>query len=129
MTTNTSIPIFGSFKRALNNAGIPTKSARAFWGGISNSGDIVVTSWTDEEREYGRRTIHRPRSNHGRLKDAWDAGNIKVGAEVKVILLRRRGSPEQVPAAIKDAALLGNVWRVISVAQRSADIEEVGATK
>ena len=48
------LPPFGKFVDALNAAGVDTPTARGFWGGVTPSGEIVVTSWTDANDGSGR---------------------------------------------------------------------------
>jgi hypothetical protein len=63
-----------------------------FWGGENSDGEIVVTSWIDANDGAGRFRIWRPKTNHGGLKAQWEVGNIRVGTEVRLILLRQRGN-------------------------------------
>src|SRR5271169_506127 len=64
----------------------------ALLGGVIPEGDIVVTSWTDEPAGNGGFFIHRPDTDHGGLKTAWEVGNIQVGTEERMILVRQRGN-------------------------------------
>ena len=111
------LPPFGKFLDQLQAAGVETKNARGFWGGVSPEGGIVVTSWTDRHDGNGRFFIKRPETNHGGLKTAWEVGNIHVGAEVRMILVRQRGDipAGQLGRTVKDAALLAGKWRVVKM--------------
>jgi hypothetical protein len=73
------------YTEALNAAGVVTGTGRGFWGGIAQDGTIVVTSWTTDN-DNGRRLIHKPFTNHGGLRRAWESGDIAIGAQVRVIL-------------------------------------------
>ena len=111
------LPPFGKLLDQLRAAGLRTGSARGFWGGVTPGGKIVVTAWTDEHDSEGRFDIWRPRTNHGGLKIAWEAGNVHPGAEVRVILLRQRGN---VPSgefgrSVAAAALMPGEWRVVKM--------------
>jgi hypothetical protein len=122
------LPRFGKFLDQLRAAGVETKNAHGFWGGVTPEGEIVVTSWIDNHDGNGRFAISRPLTNHGSLKTAWEIGNIHVGAEVRMILVRQRGN---IPLGedgrtVKDAALLAGKWRVVKmVADREAHVEEL----
>jgi hypothetical protein len=87
------LPPFGKFLAALNAAGVVTRTARGFWGGVTTEGEIIVTSWTDANDGTGRFYIWRPNTNHGELKTAWEVGNIRVGpradAALSKLLTRR----------------------------------------
>jgi hypothetical protein len=114
MDTKFKVPVFYKYKDVLNLCGVRTNSARSFWGGVTDKGEIVVTTWLDAKNDEGHFYIWRPKTNHGGLKDQWDARNMCQGAEVIVILLRQRGN---VPIgkgnrSIKDAALMPEKWRV-----------------
>jgi hypothetical protein len=63
--------------------------------------------------EPGRRYIWKPTTNHGGLRDLWDAGVIKPGARVRLIELRSRGEATEVVSA----RLLPGWWRVVSPPQ------------
>jgi hypothetical protein len=122
------IPPFGRFLDQLNAAGLQTGTARGFWGGVTPTGEIVVTSWTDDNNPGGRFYIHRPPTNHGGLKTAWEVRNIEEGTEVRMILVRQRGN---VPAGqpgrqVKDAVLMPNRFRVAEMVDPNhALIEEI----
>jgi hypothetical protein len=109
---------FDKFTKVLNDAGIITGSGQGFWGGVTADGEIVVTSWIDGNDGAGRFYIGRPKTNHGGLKDQWDVGNIRVGSEVRMILLRQRG---RVPFCntlrrrVSDAVLTLSKWRVVEL--------------
>ena len=121
------LPRFGKFLDQLQAAGVETKNARGFWGGVTSEGGIVVTSWTDHHDGNERFLIHRPETNHGGLKTAWEVGNIHVGVEVRMILVRQRGdiAKGQHGRTVKDAALLPGNWRVVEmISDREARIEE-----
>jgi hypothetical protein len=122
------VPPFGKFLNHLNGAGVETESARGFWGGITPEGEIVVTAWTDHNDGNGRFQIWRPQTNHGNLKTAWELGNIRVGAEVKLILIRQRGNvpPGKQGREIAAAALMPEKWKVVKVSGdgKSAFVEE-----
>jgi hypothetical protein len=114
MTAPFKLPPFGKFLDALNAAGVETRTARGFWGGVTPAGEIIVTSWTDGNDGAGRFYIWRPSTNHGGLKTAWEVGNFRVGAEVRMILLRQRGN---VPLGVEGrsvagAALMPGKWRI-----------------
>lgn len=108
------LPTFGPYLDQLNSAGIKTKTGRGFWGGIGDDGIPVVTSWIDQHDPKGRFYIWRPRTNHGRLKDEWDAGNIRKGTEVRLILLRNR-APGAARPVVANAALMPGKWHVAQV--------------
>ncbi len=119
----------GRFVDALNAAGIKTATARGFWGGIADNGDIVVTSWTDARDARGRYYIWRPATNHGGLKAQWEFGNIRVGTAVRLILLSQRGNlPLGVPGrSVARAELKPAKWRVAELtegAQWQAVVEQ-----
>jgi hypothetical protein len=119
------LPRFGKFLDQLQAAGVETKTARGFWGGVTPEGGIVVTSWTDHHDGNGRFSIHQPATNHGGLKTAWEVGNIHVDAEVRMILVRQRGNiPKGQPGrTVKDAALTLENWRVVEmISDREARI-------
>jgi len=105
---------FGKFLDQLNEAGVETASARAFWGGVTPDGEIVVTSWTDSNDGNGCFYIWRPNTNHGGLRTAWEVGNIRPGAMVRLILLRQRGNVSygQNKRSVAGAALMPGKWRV-----------------
>jgi hypothetical protein len=107
------LPPFGKFLDQLKAAGIQTATGRGFWGGVTPNGKIVVTSWTDQRIGEDRFKIWRPKTNHGGLKTAWEVGNVRVGTEVRVILIRRRG---KLPgSSIGAAALTREKWRVVEL--------------
>ena len=107
------LPPFGKFLAALTAAGVVTRTARGFRGGVTAEGEIIVTSWTDTNDGDGRFYIWRPNTNHGELKTAWEVGNIRVGTEVRMILLRQRGyAPIGEPRSVMEAALMPGKWRV-----------------
>jgi hypothetical protein len=111
------VPPFGKFHNQLKAAGIATDSPRGFWGGVTEDGEIVVTAWTDQHNGQGRFKIWRPQTNHGHLKTAWELGNIKAGALVRLILIRQRGNvpPGEEGREVAAAALLPGKWRVVKV--------------
>lgn len=117
MTIPIKVPAFGKFLNQLKGAGVQTNSARGFWGGVTPEGVIVVTVWTDEKQGDGSFKIWRPRTNHGNLKTAWEVGNIQVGTEVRVILVRQRGSVPSGGAGrqIAGAALMPDKWKVVKI--------------
>ena len=65
----------------------------------------------------GRFYISRPETDHGGLKTAWQVGNIHVGAEVRLILVRQRGDvPLGEPGRrVNAAALMAGKWRVVEM--------------
>ncbi len=111
------LPAFGKFLDALNAAGVKTGTARGFWGGVTEDGKIVVTSWTDANDRNGRFLIWRPTTNHGGLKTQWEVGNIRVGTEVRMILLRQRGDVPigEGKRSVAGAALMPGKWRVVEL--------------
>lgn len=111
------LPPFGKFLDALNAAGVETRTARGFWGGITGAGEVVVTSWTDANDQTGRFYIWRPPTNHGGLKTAWEMGHIREGTEVKLILLRQRGNEPLGGGArsVAGAILMPEKWRVVEL--------------
>jgi len=112
------VPPFGRFLDQLNAAGLETRTARGFWGGVTPTGEIIVTTWIDQNLGQGRFAIWRPRTNHGGLKTAWEVGNIHVGTEVRVILVRNRGpvpDDDEAVRSVADAALLPGKWRVVKM--------------
>jgi hypothetical protein len=114
MSATFKLPPFGKFVDALNAAGVETRTARGFWGGVTPKGEIVVTSWTDANDGSGRFTIWRPSTNHGGLRTEWEVGNIRVGTEVRLILLRQRGAAPIGGKArsVAGAALMPGKWRI-----------------
>jgi hypothetical protein len=114
MSAAFKLPPFGKFLDALNAAGVETRTARGFWGGVTPDGEIVVTSWTDANDGSGRFYIWRPSTNHGGLKTEWEVGNIRVGTEVRMILLRQRGAAPIGGEArsVAGAALMPGKWRI-----------------
>src|SRR5271155_4514355 len=114
MSAPLKLPLFGKFVDALNAAGVKTGSARGFWGGVTDDGSIVVTSWIDGNDGSGRFYIWEPPTNHGGLRNQWEVGNIRIGTEVRMILLRQRGNlPIGVPGrSVAGAALMPGKWRV-----------------
>jgi hypothetical protein len=119
MTNPIKVPAFGKFLNQLKGAGVRTESARGFWGGVTPDGEIVVTAWIDQNDGHGRFKIWRPHTNHGRLKEQWEVGNIRVGTEVRVILIRQRGNvPSGKPGRqVGAAALMPEKWRVAEIAR------------
>jgi hypothetical protein len=108
------LPPFRTFLRTLNEAGVETRSARGFWGGITPHGDIVATAWIDRRGGHNGFVISRPRTRHGGLRDAWDLGRITDGALIRLIILRQRGdAPPGERRQMKDAALMPGQWRVM----------------
>src|SRR5687767_1474510 len=79
-----------TFLSALNEAGVVTATARGFWGGVAADGSIVVTGWRDLRAPGGGYLVWRPRDNKGGLKAAWERGEMIVGTEVKLIVLKAR---------------------------------------
>jgi hypothetical protein len=118
MTNPIKVPPFGKFLNQLKGAGVQTESARGFWGGVTPDGEIVVTAWIDQNDGHGRFTIWRPKTNHRRLKEQWEVGNIRAGTEVRVILVRQRGNvPSGKPGRqIAAATLMPGKWRVAEIA-------------
>ena len=114
MSAAFKLPPFGKFVDALNAAGVETRTARGFWGGVTRDGEIVVTAWTDGNDGGGRFYIWRPSTNHGGLKTQWEVGNMRVGTEVRMILLRQRGATPIGGEArsVAGAALMPGKWRV-----------------
>jgi hypothetical protein len=113
MSARFKLPPFGKFLAALTAAGVVTRTARGFWGGVTTEGEIIVTSWTDANDGTGRFYIWRPNTNHGELKTAWEVGNIREGTEVRMILLRQRGkAPIGERRSVMEAALMPGKWRV-----------------
>ncbi len=117
------LPSFSKYTDVLKAAGVHTGSARGFWGGVSDKDEIVVTTWIDTHDSTDRFYIWRPKTNHGRLRDQWDVGNIRVGTEVRVILLRQRGHlPIGEPGReIAGAALLPGKWKVFEMPGERSD--------
>lgn len=114
MAAALKLPVFGKYGDALHSAGVKTKNARGFWGGVGTGGQIVVTSWTDKNDGKGRFTIWRPQTNHGRLRDEWEIGNIGVGTEVRLIMLRN-GAPGKKHRVVASAALMPGKWQVVKM--------------
>jgi hypothetical protein len=111
-------PPFGSFLSALHAAGVSTGTARGFWGGVTEDGEIVVTAWTDKIDGPGRFIVSRPQTNHGGLKTAREVRNIRVGTEVTLILIRQRGNKQHGRTVDKAASMPGK-WRVVKIANDS----------
>lgn len=130
MNTIHKLPPFGTFLDALRAAGVQTGTARGFWGGVDEHGEIVVTSWIDQHDENRRFYIWKPLTNHGGLKAQWEIGNMRPGTEVRMILLRQRGqtTPLGVPRQVKDAVLMPGKWRITETTENEdwqAVIEQV----
>lgn len=127
------LPPSGKFVDQLRAAGIQTKAARGFWGGVTPEGEIVVTSWLDDADQrdpskVNRFYIYRPKTNHGGLKTAWEVGNIRVGTEVRMILIKQRGTiPVEDPGrSVASARLMPRKWRVVEmVSSKKASIEQI----
>ena len=118
MTTTLIHPsAFGKFLDKLNAAGVKTKSARGFWGGVAANGKIVVTAWTDGHDGAGRRRIWRPKTNHGGLRTMWEVGNMRVGTQVSLILVQQRGTvpPGKPGRSVARAALMPTRWRIVKL--------------
>lgn len=111
------LPPFGKFLDALTDAGVKTRTARGFWGGVAPGGEIVVTTWTDANDGTGRFYIWRPKTNHGGLRTEWEVGNIRVGTEVRTILLRQRGNVSigEPGRSVAGAVLMRGKWRVVEL--------------
>jgi hypothetical protein len=111
------LPPFGKFHAVLNAAGVETASARGFWGGVTKDGEVVVTSWLDANDKTGRFYIWKPHTNHGGLKTQWEIGNIRVGTDVRMILLRQRGNLPigQKGRAVAGAVLMPGKWRIVEL--------------
>jgi hypothetical protein len=119
------VPRFGKMLDQLRAAGLETRNARGSWGGITPAGGIVATAWTDQPAGDGRFLIKRPRTNHGGLKAAWDTGSLRVGTELRLILIHPRGQPApNGRRQIKDAALMPQTWRVVEVIDDAQAIVE-----
>lgn len=106
------------YTEALNAAGVKTGTGRGFWGGIAEDGAIVVTSWIQPDNfKDGRRRIHKPLTNHGGLRRAWDSGEVAVGVKVRVILTDPGNSEKtgDKKKAVKAASVLPGYWRVAAV--------------
>ena len=54
------LPPFGKFVDALNVAGVETRTARGFWGGIVPNGDVVLVG----RFERRQRPLHHLASEH-----------------------------------------------------------------
>jgi hypothetical protein len=110
---------FGKFLDALNAAGVKTRNARGFWGGVTEDGEIVVTAWTDESPGDGQYRIWKPKTNHGGLKQAWDSENVRSGADVRLIIICQTGDlPSGVPGRkIGGAELMPGKWRIREIKQ------------
>ncbi len=111
------LPPFEKYQTVLNLAGVDTASARGFWGGVTTNDEIIVTSWLDANDGKGRFYIWRPKTNHGGLKCQWEVGNIRLGTEVCLILLRQRGNLAigKPGRSIADAVLMPSKWRVVEL--------------
>jgi len=109
-----ALPAFGTYLDQLNSVGIETKTGRGFWGGIGKGGIPVVTSWIDTHNSKRQFYIWRPPTNHGGLKDEWDAGSIRAGTEVRLILLKNR-APDADRPVVGSAAVMPGKWRVVKV--------------
>jgi hypothetical protein len=111
------LPPFEKFHTVLNKAGIDTGTARGFWGGVTKDGDLVVTSWLDGHDDDGRFYVWRPKTNHGGLKDQWEVGNIRIGTEVHLILLRQKGNVpvDKQGRIVAGAVLMPGKWRVVKL--------------
>jgi hypothetical protein len=122
-----ALPPAKKYLDALRAAGIRTGTARGFWGGVTEGGEVVVTTWIDGGAGPDRFWIWEPPTNHGGLRDEWRVGNIRAGALVKLILVHQRGniplddrsSPDvdRRPARrqVAGARLMPGLWRVVEV--------------
>ena len=122
-----TLPRFGTLLEALTKAGVETKSARGWWGGVTRDDDIVVTAWIDAVAGGGRFTIFRPTTRHGGLRDMWEVGRIEPGAPVKLIIVRQRGNVPfgQEGRQVHSAGLMPGQWRICKVNGDSAIVEPV----
>ncbi len=112
------------FTEALNAAGVKTGTGRGFWGGIAEDGAIVVTSWIQpKDLKDGRRRIHKPFTNHGGLRRAWDSGEVAVGTKVRVILTDPGNSEKtgDKKKAVKAACVLPGYWKVVEFDEYTDD--------
>ncbi|WP_206454462.1 hypothetical protein [Aurantimonas marina] len=109
------LPPFQKYHEALISAGVRTATARGFWGGVTEDGQIVATSWIDANDGKGRFSIFRPLTNHGNLKTQWEVGNMQVGTEIRLILLRQRGNKilGEGGRVVKDAVLMPGKWKIV----------------
>jgi len=114
---NIKLPPSTKYLDALNAAGVETRTARGFWGGVASDGTIVVTSWTDANDGNGRFYLWRPKTNHGGLRTQWEVGNIRTGTEVRLILLEQRGRlPIGEPGrSVACAYQMPAKWRVVEI--------------
>jgi len=116
------------FTEALNAAGVKTGTGRGFWGGVAQDGAIVVTSWIQpKDVKDGRRRIHRPFTNHGGLRRAWDSGEIAVGTKVRVILTDPGNSETTGKKAVKAACVLPGYWRIVTFGEYEANTPHLTA--
>jgi hypothetical protein len=123
MNTHIKVPTFGKYLDALRAAGVETNSGRGFFGGLATDGAIVVTAWIHDNNGKGRFKIFRPHTNHGRLLEQWQLGNIHEGTEVRLILVRDRAVGAHVVAG---GALMEGKWKVVSVTRdgKNAFVEQ-----
>lgn len=122
---NLKLPTFTTYQLALREAGVETASARGFWGGVSNNGDIVLTTWIDAGTGGGGFQVWKPKTRHGGLMDMWDLGRIQVGAKVRVIIIRPKGHSSRLGEArsIHSAGLTSGYWRVTEAGEDLAVVE------
>lgn len=96
--------------------GTVTESSRGFWGGVTKDGTIVVTAW-DDSRPAGETyyEFKRPRRANGGLQAAWDDGRVRIGVEVRLIIIEPvdRSVPYGARGRkVKSAKLLRGSWRI-----------------
>jgi hypothetical protein len=100
----------------LNLHGKVVQAARGCWGGKTLDGKYCITVWEDAAVGNGRYFSWKPSKNNGGLLAAWNSGELRAGAEVRVIVLRQKG--KQVIGGgkrnIDGGLLLQGPWRVVA---------------
>lgn len=96
--------------------GTITESSRGFWGGVTDDGTIVVTAW-DDSRPNGENyyEFKRPRRTNGGLQAAWDDGRVRVGSDVRLIILEpldRSIAYGKKGRKVKSAKLMQGAWYI-----------------
>jgi hypothetical protein len=112
----------GSYLAILQQLGIRTsqgtvtQSSRGFWGGVTDDGTIVVTTW-DDSRPAGESYFEfkRPRRANGGLQAAWDDDRVRIGVAVRLIVIEPldRSVPYGARGRkVKSARLMPGFWRI-----------------
>ncbi len=100
--------------------GTVTQSSRGFWGGVTDDGTIVVTTW-DDSRPAGESYFEfkRPRRANGGLQAVWDDERVRIGVAVRLIVIEPldRSVPYGARGRkVKSARLMPGFWRISETA-------------